>query len=121
MGDPKDTTKWGEWAQGIGKFLVMASYIIAGAIAKLAFDSRGKDLSTKEKVIKFILSVFSGCVAWSACEAWHMMRFGPVIVPVVTLLGESLINHLMNNWKDWVTKIAPSWFSKKGKKEDSTN
>lgn len=81
-------------------------------MAKLAFDSRTSELSRKQMVIKSALSIFAGFLAAVLCEVLGYQNWQKVIVPVATLLGESLIAYLMSNWQAIVSKILPAWFQK---------
>lgn len=107
MGEPKEKLNDVEFWQGIYKGLIYAGYIILGALAKIAFDSRIKPLTKREVMVKFILSVFAGILAWRLCAVTNRMEFGQVIVPVATLLGEGIVTYIMTNWRKWIGKLMP--------------
>lgn len=101
MSDPKS-----EIGQFLGKALMAVAYIAIGVCAKLAVDSRNKDLNWKQVVIKSALSIFCGFVAFVICSNTGNTKWGGVVVPVTTLLGESLVIYVMTNWK----KLAVRYF-----------
>lgn len=111
MGDTK-TTLWNEIVQGVGKGLVWIAYISIGVIAKLAFDSRSNKLTTRQIIIKTVLSIFVGVLAAIVCENLHYDMWGKVIVPVSTLIGEGVIVYVMSNWKKILINWLPSWAQK---------
>lgn len=112
-----DKTKlWEELTQGAGKVLMWVSLISLSVIAKLAADSRVARLRRRDIIIKTVLSVFVGVVAAIACEAFNLVQWGKVIVPVATLLGESIIIYTMANWAI-VLNWLPEWMRKKKDKE----
>lgn len=115
MGNPQATV-WQEITQGIGKFLMWMAYILIGVVAKLAFDSKSHKLSRKELVIKFFLSTTVGVVTALSCNALGAVKTGIILVPVMTLIGESLIGYIVANWQALLSKVAPGWISK----EDNT-
>lgn len=101
-----------EITQGLEKALVWILYITAGVLAKLAFDSRNEQLTKKQIVVKVALSIFAGYMASVACETFNYQKFAGLVVPVVTLLGEGVIVHLMKHWRAYATKLLP-WLNKK--------
>lgn len=110
------TTLWQEVTQGAGKVLTWILLITLSVIAKLAADSRVAKLTRRDIIIKTILSVFVGVVAAIACESFSIEEWGKVIVPVSTLLGESIIIYTMANWTI-ILNWLPEWMKKKKEKE----
>lgn len=110
------TTLWQEAMQGAGKVLTWILLIAGAVIAKLAADSRVAKLTRRNVIIKTILSVFVGVLAAIACETFDIEDWGKLIVPVATLLGESLIIYTMANWSI-VLNWLPEWMRKKKDKE----
>lgn len=120
MGDPQTTT-WQEIGQFLGKAVVWLGYITIGVLAKLALDSRVNKLTRKEIVIKSVLSIFAGYLAAVLCEYYGYKDLGKIIVPVSTLLGESLVVYFITNWRKFLSKILPSWIFPESKKTDLEN
>lgn len=108
MGDPK-TTVWQEFWQGALKLGTWFVYISIAVIAKLAADSRVAKLTKRDIVIKTVLSVFAGVIAAIICENTGYQKWGKVIVPVATLLGEGMVVYIMTNWRRLLSKIMPRW------------
>ncbi len=112
MGEPKQTIIQ-ELVQGIEKAFVWLIYITVGVVAKLAFDSRSNQLTRRQIIVKSVLSIFAGYMSAVACEYFGYEKLGKLIVPVATLLGESIIVYLMTNWRKIADNILPAWFKTK--------
>jgi len=110
MGDEK-VTLWQEIQQGALKALIWGGYISIGVFAKLAFDSRNNVLSRRQVIVKTILSIFIGYLSAYICEKTGQLKWIGVIVPVCTLLGEGIVLHIMNNYKQWFAKWLPTWIN----------
>lgn len=102
-----------EVLQGLEKALVWVAYIAVGVLAKLAFDSRNEHLTRRQIVIKVVLSIFAGYMASIACDAFNYQKFAGLVVPVVTLLGEGVIVHIMKYWRTYAVRFLPWFFKKK--------
>lgn len=74
-------------------------WIGIGVAAKIAFDSKGKVLTRKEKIIKVVISAFVGYLIAQFFTYKHWEASIKIAVPVATLVGESVIEFLMENSK----------------------
>jgi len=108
MGNPQ-TTLWQEVTQGLAKIFIWCAYILLGVLTKIAFDSRVQRLTTKQIAVKVTLSIFAGVIAATICENTGNQRWGKVIVPVATLIGEGLTGYVMANWKKIASRLLPGW------------
>ena len=89
-------------AELIEFFLKFGSWILGitiGVAAKLAFESRTKVLTNKEKIIKVIISAFVGYLAALYWDYRGWQETIKIAVPVCTLVGESAVEFLMENGK----------------------
>lgn len=110
-----DNGQWFEVKQFLMKIGVYACYIGIAVMAKIAADSRTVKLTKREIIIKVVLSVFIGVIAASICEASKDYKeYAKIIVPVATLLGESLVVWIMTNGKSIIIKILESIFKNNG-------
>lgn len=116
MGDPR-TTIWQEVSQGAGKIIMWMVLISGAVIAKLAADSRVAKLTRRDIIIKTILSVFIGVLAALYCEEFGYQKWGKIIVPVSTLLGEGVVVYGMTNWRKLLSKLMPNIFPTTEKKK----
>lgn len=105
MGDTQ--TKW-EFGQFIGKALMWLAYATIGVIGKIAFDSNTSKLTKRKILIKSILSIVVGIISGLCCEALNEPRWEKFIIPVATLLGESIILYLMTDFKDILERFLPA-------------
>lgn len=112
MGDTK-TTLWQEITQGLPKLMIWLGYIGIGIIGKLAFESRANRLTKRQIIVKTSLSIFAGVLAAIVCENLGYEKWGKIIVPVVTLIGEGLVVYIMTNWRKIAAKLFTGWFDKK--------
>lgn len=110
MGDIKQQAA--EIWQGLGKAITTILLILLSVMAKLAADSRIQRLTRRDIIIKTVLSVFVGALASIICEVLKT-KWGRVVVPVCTLLGESMVVYVMTNWKPIAEKYFPWAFPKK--------
>jgi len=111
MGDPQ--TKF-EFGQFLGKALMWLAYAAIGVIGKIAFDSNNSKLSKKKIFVKSVLSIVVGIISGLACEALNEPRWEKFVIPVATLLGESIVLYFMTDFKDILERFLPA--SKKYKK-----
>lgn len=112
MGQPEN--EGGNLIQGLAKGAMWIAYMAVGVIGKLAFDSRNSILSARAIILKSILSVTVGAMSGLACEAFHHESWEKLIIPVSTLLGESLLVYIMTKWKKVIEKYVP-WLKDKKK------
>lgn len=115
MGNPQ-TTFWEEVTQGIGKALIWVAYITIGVIAKLAFDSKTNKLTRRQIAIKVALSVCAGALVSIGCNSWGFEKWGMVIVPTSTLIGEGLFGYIMSHWEMIADKFLSIFMKSNGKK-----
>lgn len=74
-------------------------WISIGVAAKLAFESKRKVLTKKEKIVKVIISAFVG---YMVALYWDYKGWDETIkisVPIGTLVGESIVEYFMENSK----------------------
>ena len=116
MGDPK--TQATEWTQGLAKAMMWLAYMAIGVVGKLAFDSRNSILTSRAIIVKSILSVVVGAMSGLACEAFNHPGWEKLVIPVSTLLGESILVYVMTKWKDVIEKYVPWLKDKKSKKPE---
>lgn len=109
MGDPQ-TTFWHELEIAFSKALGWLVWVTIGVAAKLAFESRIKKLSWKEIAAIVVISVFVGYLANLICKKTGYEDWGGIIVPVSTLLGQSIVNFVLTNWEKWIDKLLPPIF-----------
>lgn len=110
-----DNGQWFEVKQFLMKIGVYACYIGIAVMAKIAVDSRTVKLTKREIIIKVVLSVFIGVLAATLCESSkNYQEYSKIIVPVSTLLGESLVVWLITNGKTIIIKILESIFKNNG-------
>lgn len=111
MGDTK-TTVWQQIVQFLPKAMIWLAYITVGIIGKLAFEARVNRLSKRQIITKTALSIFVGIMAAIICENNGYEKWGKVIVPVATLLGEGVVVYLMTHWKRLLAKWFTGYFDK---------
>ena len=118
MGDPHSTF-WQEIEIAFSKALGFLIWIAMGVAAKLALESRTKKLSWKEIISIVVISVFSGYLTAVILEKYGYDDWNKIIVPVSTLLGQSLMNYIMTNWERWAERLMPPFLKwlKNGKDE----
>ncbi len=112
MGDPKTEGK--DLVEGLAKAMMWLAYMAIGVIGKLAFDSRNSILTSRAIIVKSVLSVTVGAMSGLACEALGHESWEKLVIPVSTLLGESLLVYLMTKWKVALEKYIP-WLKDKKK------
>lgn len=110
MGDPK--TQGTDIVQALAKAAMWISYMAVGVIGKLAFDSRNSILTARAIILKTVLSVVIGIISGLACEALGHEAWEKLIIPVSTLLGESLLVYVMTKWKTALERFVP-WLKDK--------
>lgn len=94
-----------EFIEFLSRFGAWALWISIGVTAKLAFESRRKALTAKEKVIKVIISAFAG---YMVALYWDYKGWDDTIkiaVPIGTLVGESIVEYFMENSKSIIKGI----------------
>lgn len=111
MGDPKQEIGK-EVIPFIGKMLAWGAYILIGLVTKIAFDMRTGTLTQKQIVVKSVFSIFAGFMAAVVCEVLGYEQWQKVVVPVSTLLGESIVAYFMSNWQSILARWVP-WVKKK--------
>jgi len=108
MGDPH-TTAWQEFlnnsAEFFMKFLGWIISISLAVAAKIAFEINRRVLSKREIWAIVIISYFVGYLAatYFVYKGWN--EAGAFVVPLITLLGQSLVNYLMTNWKSIIERL----------------
>lgn len=105
MGEPQ--TKY-EVGQLIGKAMMWLAYAAIGVIGKLAFDSNNTKLTKRKIFIKSVLSIVVGIISGLACEAMNEPKWEKFVIPVATLLGESITLYFMTDFKDILERFLPS-------------
>ena len=80
-------------------FLNFIAWISLGIAAKLAMDSKDKTLTKRDIVIKTVLSIFVGYLTAVICDIYQQNELSKLLVPVGTLMGETLTSYFMRNWK----------------------
>lgn len=106
MGDAQSTF-WQEVGIAFSKALGWIVWVLIGVAARLAFESMVKKLSWREISIIVVLSIFSGYIANRICNIYGYEEWRGVVVPVSTLLGQNIMNYIMQNWKKWLDKMLP--------------
>jgi len=101
MADPQHGF-WHEVTQFLSKAFIYLFYISIGVIAKLAFEAQTIIMTNRQKIITVILSVFAGYLAAAICEWQNAQNVAKVVVPVATLLGDSLVKYIITNWKSFI-------------------
>lgn len=123
MGNPQ--TWWQqsfqEIIQFLSKILVFVWYITVGVVIKIALDSRTQKLTKRQIWIKVAISVAMGYLSLQVCVLFRYLQLAGLIVPICTLLGESIAIWLMANWENIMTKFFPGWFSSIFYKSKNTN
>lgn len=109
MADPQPNF-WQEFQVAFSKALGWLVWVMIGVAAKLALESRTKKLSWKEIVIIVVISVFAGYMANAICNKTGYEDWRGIIVPVSTLLGQSMVNFVLTNWEKWLEKLLPPIF-----------
>lgn len=91
------------WKKEITEFLIRTGtwffWIGIGVAAKLAFDSKARTLTKKEKAIKIVISAFVGYMTAQFFEYKNWQEAIKVAVPIATLVGESAVEFVMENGK----------------------
>lgn len=101
MGDPQ-TSFFDAITQFLMKSLGMIISVCMATIAKIAFESYNRKLSWREIIIMVTISVFAGYMAALYCDYKGWSEASKWVVPLATLLGQSLINHIMRNGHKWI-------------------
>ena len=70
-------------------------------------------LTKRDILIKSVLSIFCGYLAAVLCEIYNLQDMGKLLVPVATLLGESITIYLIKNWTRVAKYYFPSFFPEK--------
>lgn len=86
--------------------LIMAAIFSLGA--KVAIDSKMKKLSIGEVAGKFLIGGASGFIWFNYCAAHGLLKDAAWSVPLVTMLGESIILLLMKNLSSIVKHFVTS-------------
>lgn len=92
------------------QFFSKHSEIIIGSLvgvgARIAIDSKTRRLSWLEMGGKAIIGLACGIIAYNYCKANDIGEKTKVIVPLATMLGESIIVWLMRNVNPLLRVIA---------------
>jgi len=86
--------------------------LVIGVTGKLAIDSKNKKLTTKDIIIKVVLSIFVGYIVGSYLESHGMEKDMKIYVPVSTLLGESVVGWIIQNANKILNVVLDSLKSK---------
>jgi len=112
MGDQQQTL-WQEITQGIGKFFIYIIYVSIGVVVKISLDSKTGKLPFKKALVTIVLSISAGALASIACSNMNAEKLGAIIVPVSTLIAESLFGYIVANWKKWADGLYGKFFNGK--------
>lgn len=82
-------TRFGSWIIGI----------TVGVAAKLAFESKTRILSKKEKIVIVVISAFIGYLTALYWDYKGWDNTIKIAVPVATLVGEGVVEWAMDNTK----------------------
>lgn len=111
-------TVWEEIGQFFLKNITLLTALCLGTAAKIAIDSRVKKLSKREIAIKVVLSFFMGYTGSIYMTTHGWAEQAKWAVPLITLLGESIVMWIMGHSRRIIETIIVSYFpSKKNKKE----
>lgn len=110
MGDQQ--TKF-EFGQFVGKALMWLAYAAIGVIGKLAFDSNSGKLTKRKIFFKSVISIVIGIISGLCCEAMNEPKWEKFVIPVATLLGESITLYFMTDFKDILERFLPAKKNKK--------
>lgn len=105
-----------ELAETLAKVLMAVGSIGMALIAKIAFDSRNNELTWKAILVKSVMGIFAGFITTVYMIPRANIYLIGAVVPVATLLGESLMIWLMTNWKSVLNRHVP-WLFRKDDKE----
>lgn len=108
-------TVWEEIGQFFAKNLSLLVALSAGTAAKIAIDSRMKRLSKKEIFIKVVLSFFCGYTGSIYMTTHGWTEQAKWAVPLITLLGESIVMWIMGHSRRIIETIIVSYFPAKNK------
>lgn len=108
---------WDEVAEFLAKNVGLIISILMGTAVKIAIDSRSKKLSKKDIAIKVVLSFFVGYLTAVYLESHNMEDKVKFVVPIATLIGESLVIWFMQNSKKIIEAIVYSYFPRKDEKK----
>lgn len=101
-----------EIAETLAKVLMAVGSIGMALIAKIAFDSRNNALTWKAIIVKSVMGIFAGFITTVYLIPRANIYLIGAVVPVATLLGESLMIWLMTNWKSVLSRYFPGLFRK---------
>lgn len=113
-------TFWEEIGQFFVKNSILIISLVAGTAAKIAIDSRIKRLSYKEIGIKVVLSFFAGYTASRYMNSHGLAEQANWAVPLITLLGESIVMWVMGHSKKIIESVVFVFFPSKGKDDKPT-
>jgi len=109
---------WEEIGQFFVKNFALIASLIMGTAAKIAIDSAVKKLSKKEIFIKVILSFFAGYTASIYMYSHGLENEAKWAVPLITLLGESIVMWVMGHSKRIIESVVYIFFPNKGNKNN---
>lgn len=108
---------WSEIGEFFARNIVLITSLIMGTAAKIAIDSRIKKLSKKDILIKVVLSFFAGYLSsiYMTNHGWEQQS--KWAVPLITLLGESIVMWIMANSKRMIENVVYIVFPNKNKQD----
>lgn len=112
MGDPKQTA-WQEWSQGISKIFIYVVYVTIGVVVTVTIEAQQVVMSKRRIIIRVILSICAGALASITCSKMGWEKYGAVIVPSVTIIGQELFRWLIGNWDKILNKLTGYKVAKK--------
>lgn len=107
---------WDEVGEFFVKNLALILSLMAGTAAKIALDSRTRRLSKRDVAIKVVLSFFVGYLGSIYMDSHGLQVQAKWGVPLITLLGESIVMWIMGNSKKIFNAALLAIFPNKDKK-----
>lgn len=102
-----------QWA---GKYFVFIVYIIIGIVVQLAMYDRSQMLSKWQRFWRIVTSMCAGAIASFLCNAWHWDKVAMLIVPMTTLIGQSLFEYCVRKWPLILDFLIEKWTKYKADK-----
>lgn len=94
---PMKYTIWELFVEGISKYSGVIIGSILGMSAKVALDSKVRKLSVREVIGKYIIGGAGGWIAFNYCKTHDMVDSAAWIVPIATMVSESVISAVIRN------------------------
>lgn len=103
-------TLWEEIGEFFTKNIGLIIGLAMGTAAKIALESKTRRLTFREWIIIVVLSCFVGYLGseWMNRHGFHEQTNWAV--PIITLLGESIVMWLVKNTKRIINAIATAFF-----------